>query len=117
MLSSEILNSAADLLEQKEWLQDYLARDHKGAIVQPEDPRACAFCMLGAIWHFTFTEIDGQLIKNDTQAAKDAVSRVLGFELNDNGQLAMYNDALARSKEEVIATLREAARQEAEAGR
>jgi hypothetical protein len=118
MLSSEILNSAADLLEQHDWLQHRLAINRDGGIVQPTDPTACGFCLLGAIFHFTDEVADWPRIPHPNgQSAKDAVSRVLGLEPDRNGMLSEYNDAPGRTKQQVIEILREAARQEQAAGR
>lgn len=97
---SEILNAAADLLEQPgAWTQGTLARNETGAKVENESPAACSFCVLGAIYK----------VAPDNRAARRAID---AFEVNIGCLGAtVWNDVEGRTQAEVVAALRAAAKQ------
>jgi hypothetical protein len=95
---SQILNEAADLLEQPgAWTQGKDARNELGAGTYSADLRACSFCILGAIRRVGGTG-------HDRWKAVGALCRSLGIE-----NIAEWNDAPERTQEEVVAALRASA--------
>ena len=44
-----ILERARDLIEQKGWTQNTLAKDKMGYMIDPDSPDAACFCLLGAM--------------------------------------------------------------------
>ncbi|WP_278070501.1 DUF6197 family protein [Brevundimonas sanguinis] len=96
---AEVLKAAADLLEKPgAWTQGAYARDSSGKSVGPDSQLAECFCALGAIRR------SGNYA-DDVNPAAMALGRSIGFRVGD------WNDALKRTQSEVVAALREAARQ------
>lgn len=87
---ADVLERAADLLEEFGWCQGYMGSKRDGQ-----------FCSLGALIEAT----------NDLGGDFGAVRRALGYE--DAGSMgrhiARWNDDAGRTKAEVVAKLREAA--------
>lgn len=48
MTKNEILTEAQALL-RKGWCQEAIAKTKEGKEVEPEDPTACAWCLVGAV--------------------------------------------------------------------
>jgi hypothetical protein len=106
-----LIRKAANILEQNGWIRGELARNKTGKIVDPLNPEACSFCMLGAmnkalgksvnVWsreHESNPSVYNSAIKRFTQEASDR-SFMSAWGLNDH----------AKSKEEVIQIMREVA--------
>lgn len=116
MLTSEILDKAADVIEQRGWW--------RGAYKQPgADVRTCPVCVLGAINVVTGSQPDaesGFKVPCSASAAANALAEHL--ELRPDGDLIdalgnYWNDHEAEDAAQVIRDLRSAAASEREAGR
>ena len=81
----------ARALIEKGWTQGYLAANPKGKQVPPEDPEACAFCMIGAMVRASH---DSEVSLNELRRAK---TQLHGF-----GSLADFNDTTGRTKAEIL---------------
>lgn len=84
----KILDEAKDLIE-KGWHQGYFAQNADGRDVDSSDPNACAFCVLGAVFHAAGDKPAG--------LAYDALIAV-----SPGGMPAEFNDQPGRTKEEVL---------------
>lgn len=76
------------------WTQGVAARNANGVEVLSVDPKACSYCLMGALWSL------GKVRR------KSAVEIELIQTLRDAGIKAMlptYNDAPGRTKEEILA--------------
>ncbi|MGN6063805.1 DUF6197 family protein [Brevundimonas diminuta] len=103
---AEVLEAAADLLEQPgAWTQDEFARDSVGRVVCPTSTLATCWCVRGAIAAVNEDEDDHTANNRNWKAA----ARLLGF--HDAMDIELWNDAPERTQAEVVAALREAARQ------
>lgn len=98
MNAKEVLTEAARLLRDVGWTQRSLARDSGGAPTHIGDDAADCFCMVGAV------ALAGANETGHFQSAIDRLGSILGI-----GQIADFNDAPGRTKEECIAKLLEAA--------
>ena len=98
---SAILLAAADLIEQTGWTQESPAADEQGYPVRSHSPAACRFCVTEAIRRSCPDYPNDDL----DIAAMKRLERHLG-----TLDLPAWNDAPGRTKEEVVAALREAAR-------
>lgn len=96
MNAKEVLTEAARLLRDVGWTQAFLAEDCYGRGVHPMDPGAACYCMIGAIQRAAC----GDLL--DYGHAMHQLAREVG-------SIADYNGHEARTKEECIANLLEAA--------
>lgn len=105
MLVSEILDKAADLIEPEgAWTRNALARRPDGHLIGPLEEGATCWCLYGALDRVTgVSGYDGQ--------AATALSNVI------DDYVSEWNDRPARTQQEVVTALREAARKEREAGR
>jgi hypothetical protein len=102
MTPQEVLIKAAELLESSPtaWTQDWLARNTDGNTTSPRNPNACSWCAMGAI-----AKVQN---KPDASQTYDPASRLLASHLGVN--IADWNDNHLRTREEVIAAMREAAK-------
>lgn len=100
MTPQDVLRQAADLIERTGWCQGVSAMNDSLIPVPVDDPSACRFCAIGAIRHVGATR--GCYI--ESVDAVHALALVI-----DDDYIGLWNDAPARTKEEVIATLRRAA--------
>jgi hypothetical protein len=92
-----ILNDAADFVERG-WCQYAMAVDALGNVVSDDDDTACAWCATGAILRAS----DG--MDHFFPHALKALARYIGVK-----EVSLWNDAEARTADEVIAALRGAA--------
>lgn len=95
MKTSERLNAAADLIERVGWCQ-------RRTIEKSLTGQITGYCVIGAI-EFTEPRPDSHEM--------DAALNVIRDYINDIG-VASWNDAESRTKEQVISTLRDAAKHE-----
>lgn len=52
MTTAEVLQKARDLIaDESRWTHGYFARDEQGYDVEPNEPSACKWCALGAVYH------------------------------------------------------------------
>ena len=116
MLTSEILDKAADVIEQRGWW--------RGAYRQPgADVRTCPVCVLGALNVATGSAPDAESnfkVPCAVSAAANALARHLGLGTDDELIDALgndWNDHTAESIDDVVSDLRAAAASEREAGR
>jgi hypothetical protein len=55
----ETLQQTRELLSKPQrWTRGTLARDSRGLPVSPEDPKACRFCLMGAMYRVTSLDSD-----------------------------------------------------------
>lgn len=117
MLTSEILDKAADVIERNGWTQgDWYDVDARG------DSRECPVCALGAI-----NVAGGSLPDEFPDGPRRAAALVLADRLGVLEDALSYglsntvgrdwNDVAGRTAEEVVAELRAAVASEREAGR
>lgn len=102
--SAQILNDAADTLERGNWVQ--------GTFVKVVDNQPC-FCAHGAIQYCGNKAFYDAVEKKNLDAAADAavtdVQNIAHQYARGVGLSYFFNDTSDRTKEEVIAKLREAA--------
>lgn len=91
---------AYELLEQMGWCQGANARNWAGKKVDPHHKSACRFCLIGAL----------DKIYDATSIAMMEAKLALYQQrvIPHNMGLAEWNDAPGRTKEEVIAALKQA---------
>jgi hypothetical protein len=97
---NDILTKAADLLEQPNaWCQGDIAKDAEGNRVPfATDPKACQWCLIGAICHVAKHAPDDEIAKVGAAISDDEYLTIAG-----------WNDAPERTQTEVVAVLRKAA--------
>lgn len=101
--TSDVLEAAANLLEKPgAWTQGVFARNAKGVVVGFRDDSATCFCAAGAIYRSAKSNALGDPAIN----LLNTWARRRHFE-----HLAKWNDAPERTQAEVVAALRQAARQ------
>lgn len=98
---AQILNAAADLIEKPgAWTQETFARDATGRRVDMWSEDAKCFCVSSAI-----QRVEGRF-RRGAWNKFDGLTRQRGFR-----HMADWNDHPGRTQAEVVAALREAARQ------
>jgi len=103
---------AFELLEKYGWCQGRMATDELGLACKPVDTTAISFCAIGAILRKHSVETFGMSLQETDTANLAAYSDIgkakekLEF-LGREGCLINWNDELERTKEEVIALLKE----------
>lgn len=95
MKPQQILNRAADIIEQAGWTQGALALDDAGRPTGSLSPIAACYCTIGAIQKAASGH------KRVIEHADAALRTHLGIQ-----DTVMWNDKAGRTKEEVIAALR-----------
>lgn len=99
MSVAEVLNKAADLLEKPgAWTRGTYARDSAGQLVASSDHTATCWCAMGATIRAAFSL--------GTRSG-DAIEQIAKF-AGDN--IGAWNDAPGRTQAEVVAALRQAAK-------
>jgi len=115
-----LLDRAAERVERG-WCQGAGALDADGLTVNANNPRACRWCNLAAIWAEIPVEVSGfQALSDPSQttirAAEAQVMATMGWPATRTGvlthqhRLVDWNDAPERTQAEVVAALRETAR-------
>lgn len=95
---AEVLERAADLLEEYDWCQGEFAKDSDGCAVVWESDKAQSFCALGVAYR-AWSDLG--------QPHFPLVTSMQGY--LDVRDVTAWNDEPGRTKAEVIAKLREAA--------
>ena len=92
--AAETLSRAAALMVEKGWTQRECARDATGKSIHSSDPRAVAFCIVGAVCRVG-------------KPGVGAVHPAFGFieQVIDRTAVAGWNDEVERTASEVIAAL------------
>lgn len=83
-----------DVLNRENWIKRRSATDINGIMVEISNPRACCFCLLGAIFK-AYKNHDDQM----------RVISVLAKRVNN---IAIWNDAVPRTWEDVEKLIKEA---------
>jgi hypothetical protein len=100
---NDILNRAADLLEQPNaWCQGSIARDANGErVALTLEPKACSWCIIGAVSKATGFE----------KTPDGIFERIRNTAVGENEYISIggWNDAPERTQAEVVAVLRKAA--------
>ena len=100
-IGKEILESAADLLDQPgAWTQGEAALNESGGHAAADDHDACQWCLYGAVWH----EMRLRGIDMD-----DTFSLAVEDYLLDRNLTMEWNDHPTREAEDVVAALRRVA--------
>lgn len=89
-----ILTRAKVLLVDREWIQYVYSKDTYGCVGGPVSPSAVCFCSLGAL---CTAALNGPCSKEVLKAVA-----VLNSCLDADNDLVSFNDALGRTKEEVL---------------
>lgn len=107
MTTAEILLKAADLIEPEgAWTTEAYARNDGGDIVQPGDPSASCWCLIGAIGRVDrFNPSYMALDKFEAMPAIQALTAV-----TDGVWPPNWQDSIGRTQAEVVAALRAAAK-------
>ncbi len=75
------------------WTQEASARDAEGEPLFSTDPRACSFCILGAVWRAVGYE--NQMESRLVYALRNAIG--------EDAKLVSYNDTPGRTQDEMLA--------------
>jgi len=95
MILSDIFDRAADVIEPDgAWIQGRAAAGADIETIEPRDPRACRWCVLGAILK----------VMGRKEAGFDAA--VITMARHVRGKVHQWNDTEGRTQAEVVATLR-----------
>ena len=97
----DVLHRAADLLEEFGWCRFNFGSNAEGDALASDDPRADRFCLLGALSRAC---LDLGLSYADRSRFYPELSAVIG-----DRHPMMFNDSVAKDKNEVVAVLRKAA--------
>ncbi len=100
----EVLRGARVLIAQG-WTQRSFARDSTGSTVEPSDPAACVWCLLGALG---FAGLPQGRAGYGSGAFVTSAIAMRDPEKRLPGSLASWNDAEGRTQAEVLAVLDEA---------
>ena len=106
--TADVLERAADLLEEFDWCQLQLAKDKDGNLCWWNTTDPVAFCVVGATYRATF-DLTGGL--NDVHE-KDALGALLTHLYEAyrwRGTVPQWNDSEGHTKAEVVGALRAAA--------
>ncbi len=105
---AEVLGAAADLLESPgAWTQGQCARGEDKSWPNPEDEEATCWCGVGATMRIAYFVYGlGSPVEGAAINALHAYAGSLGYR-----SFGAFNDAPERTQAEVVAALREAARQ------
>lgn len=100
---------AWEIIEQNGWCQRSAAKDSRGLNVDLRSEEAVCFCAVGAILrkHDKNSAAATDIGKVATKVATPLQMSKTGFSFND--AVADWNDAPGRTKEEVVALLKELA--------
>ncbi len=90
MTLREVLVEARRILENVGWCQGTYARDENSVAILTDDPGACQFCVMGALYFAS----DDSDVEEEARALLNTVVE---------GSIVAYNDAPGRTKEEVLA--------------
>ena len=114
MKPSEVLSSAALLLEKSEWLRGRWAKDAEGHDCDPSDPQAIGFCLLGALQ--ATCGIDRRVSSN--VGDWDNYGKAHGYvsDIASPQHPAVFNDQVAKDKRQVVRVLRKASKLAASKG-
>lgn len=97
---------AYEVIETHGWTRGYAAVDANNKRVDPRDPAACKFCILGALTRAYQTSVElEQLKKLGTHLAGKPFEELNWYGVGD--VVAQWNDAEGRTKEEVVSLLKE----------
>lgn len=97
---------AYEVLENYGWVQGTEARDRDGNDVPPLDDQAVCFCLQGAIRRSTGGDNEFEKFRISNEKVQTVLNGKLGPAVP--GTTWEWNDTPGRTKEEVIAVLREA---------
>ena len=98
--NAELYNKAADLVE-KGWTKGTLARDSAGWPTYPSSNHAVSWCLEGALV--------AAVHATDTSWDRESTLIELTKNLELKGYVSQWNDFPGRTKEQVVALLRDAA--------
>ena len=102
MRIEDVLQDAAEVMEDLDWAQGTMARDGEGKEVAAINPAAVSICVTGAVYRATLgCGSNGRALVR--KVALRWVERATGY------APSLFNDAIAKDKDEVVAALRKAA--------
>lgn len=97
-ITRTVLTDARALLAEGKWTRGAMARNADGSMVEPEDPKACRFCALGAIRHAGGRRFGFAWPLTATNAAL-----IPALPREAIGSVICFNDAPGRQLDEVVA--------------
>lgn len=98
----ETIEKAIQILQKNGWTKNVSARDHRGKHVYVDNPSACEFCLMGAIF-----KAENNIPTESLQRLNTFVVERRGYNRNISCiPVAAFNDA-CETKEEVIQLLRD----------
>lgn len=107
--AAAVLERARDIIRTRGWTRNAIARDSTGMPVGPINFSACEWCLIGALQRAAYDlRAEGVDIPPwEVPLAFNAVRNATGVLLG--GELAHWNDAPARTRDDVIDALDRAA--------
>lgn len=105
----EELLKIKNLISTHKWLQNAFARNKEGLTVDPKDKKAVSFCLLGAIDHFRVSSSVEGFIFNC--AMRHAIERQIQGRV-----ITIWNDQIAKTKQDVLDVLERAIQDENQKG-
>lgn len=101
---SDVVKSGIEVLEKNGWTKEVCARDSNNQQVFTDDPAACSFCVMGAIFKAEEEFYGGNSV-GTLQALNTFISERRGYDKKMSViPAAAYNDS-CETKEEVIKLL------------
>jgi len=101
---ADVLREAALEIDDGHWIQGAFARDLEGKDVGILDPKACSFCMYGAIGK----ALHETLSRNLRLVVCDHLNRYIFNRFKADG-IIKFNDSVCRTGEQASRVLRDAA--------
>lgn len=100
-----VLANARRLIEENEWGRLAAAMDEEGNPVKPDSPRACKFCLLGAIQRVT-VDLKDTICYQDEANTISELHHVLGMEYDQSTRgvpsITHFNDNVAKSEADIF---------------
>lgn len=112
MKTSEILYSAAELLETKGWTQGALAKNSMDQVVSPRSPDAVCFCTIGSYEYFARTRDERDKCWHAIAGRLPEITKIAVAVHS----VATWNDMKGQTAQEVILVIRKIAALEAAGG-
>ena len=104
-----LLRGAANVLRRNKWIRGHLAMNEYNQIVGSQNPAAVQFCAVGALKNAAKYPNEALSYTGTRQTAYGKAIKAL--ETVVGRDVAVFNDSVAKSKEEVIEAMLKAANQ------
>lgn len=106
LIAQQALALRGLLSERWAWQQGHMATDDLGQVVDPKDPGAACWCVLGGVAKVSgCTNTDAASYAGLTGALRLTLVRALGLGPKDGCSVTAWNDAPERTHEDVISLI------------